>query len=45
MTYMIAGGKTFNMVLSHVDSNDPSTWRSEDALKDMLQHFQGWDSR
>ncbi|KAJ4253438.1 hypothetical protein NW762_010596 [Fusarium torreyae] len=45
MTYSIAGGKTFNLVLSHVDRNDPSTWKLEDTVGDMLQHFKDWDPR
>ena len=43
MTYMIAGGKSFNMVLSHVDHSDPATWRPETALADMRQYFKDWD--
>lgn len=43
MTYTIASGKSFNMVLSHVDHSDPSTWKPETALKDMKEYFSGWD--
>ncbi|KAF2258075.1 2-polyprenyl-6-methoxyphenol hydroxylase [Lojkania enalia] len=43
MTYTIAGGKSFNMVLSHPEDSDPSTWRQETAVADMKAHFQGWD--
>ncbi|KIW56578.1 hypothetical protein PV05_05230 [Exophiala xenobiotica] len=46
MTYMIAGGKSFNMVLSHPDRSDPSTWSSqtpERILSGMRDHFKGWD--
>ncbi|KAK7413357.1 hypothetical protein QQX98_007734 [Neonectria punicea] len=45
MTYSIAGGKSFNMVLSHVDHTDPSTWNPEDAVKDMREHFETWDPK
>ncbi|KAM3070208.1 hypothetical protein ACMFMG_003753 [Clarireedia jacksonii] len=45
MTYTIAAGESFNMVLSHVDTSDPSTWRPENAVKDMQGYFEGWDPR
>ncbi|KAF2402274.1 FAD/NAD(P)-binding domain-containing protein [Trichodelitschia bisporula] len=45
MSYTIAGGSSFNMVLSHPESTDPSTWRQETALSDMRSHFVGWDPR
>jgi salicylate hydroxylase len=45
MTYSIAGGKTFNLVLSHVDHTDPSTWQPENAISDMKEYFHGWDSQ
>ncbi|KAI1627692.1 salicylate hydroxylase [Exophiala viscosa] len=46
MTYTIAGGKAFNMVLSHPDRSDPSTWNSQSPdkiLSGMREHFNGWD--
>ncbi|KAL2817024.1 hypothetical protein BDW59DRAFT_182366 [Aspergillus cavernicola] len=43
MTYTIGAGKEFNMVLSHPDSSDPSTWDGQTALEDMKAEFQGWD--
>lgn len=43
MTYTITGGKSFNMVLSHVDKSDPSTWKNETAVDDMRKEFSGWD--
>ncbi|CAM1506339.1 Fc.00g059800.m01.CDS01 [Cosmosporella sp. VM-42] len=46
MTYTIAAGKSFNMVLSHVDHTNPSTWSqlSQDKiLSDMRAEFGGWD--
>lgn len=43
MTYTIAAGSSFNMVLSHVDKTDPSTWKQESTLDDMKQEFSGWD--
>lgn len=45
MTYCIAGGKSFNMVLSHVDRTDPATWASRDAVKEMRVQFENWDPR
>jgi len=45
MTYTIAGGKTFNLVLSHVDRTDPSTWKPETAVADMKEYFRGWDPK
>lgn len=43
MTYIIAGGKTFNLVLSHVDKTDPSTWKQDNVIQDMRDYFHGWD--
>jgi hypothetical protein len=45
MTYTIGAGKSFNMVLSHPDDTDPSTWDQTTALSDMKSEFQGWDTR
>lgn len=45
MTYCIAGGKSFNMVLSHVDHSDPSTWKQESAVPDMRDYFKDWDPK
>ncbi|KAL7919622.1 hypothetical protein ACQKWADRAFT_315556 [Trichoderma austrokoningii] len=45
MTYTIASGKSFNMVLSHIDHSDPSTWRPETAIDDMRSYFKGWDPK
>lgn len=45
MTYMISGGKTFNMVLSHPESTPPHSWSKSTVLPDMMKHFDGWDSR
>jgi salicylate hydroxylase len=45
MTYSIAAGESFNMVLSHVDTSDSSTWKPENAVKDMQGYFKGWDPR
>lgn len=42
--YMIAGGSTYNLVLSHPESTDPSTWDQSNALGEMHQQFDGWDS-
>lgn len=46
MTYTIAAGKSFNMVLSHPDRSDPASWNQktpEQILSDMRDHFRGWD--
>ena len=45
MSYSIASGKSFNMVLSHRDYSDPSTWRTNTVLEDMRAEFSGWDPR
>lgn len=46
MTYCIAGGQSFNMVLSHRDKGDPTLFgMEEDILGDMRKEFQGWDSQ
>lgn len=45
MTYTIGAGKAFNMVLSHPDETDPSTWDQSTALRDMRAEFGGWDPR
>ena len=43
MTYPIAGGDTFNMVLSHPETEDPAMWDQSKALESMKEHFKGWD--
>lgn len=43
MTYAISGGNTFNMVLSHRDYTEPSTWKSDNILNDIKDEFSGWD--
>lgn len=43
MSYMIAGGATLNLVLSHPDSSDPRNWDQAQAIDDMRKHFEGWD--
>lgn len=45
MTYCIAGGKTFNMVLSHVDHSNPATWSDDTAVSDMRANFAQWDPK
>ncbi|EKJ72042.1 hypothetical protein FPSE_07784 [Fusarium pseudograminearum CS3096] len=45
MTYCIAGGNSFNLVLSHVDHSSPSTWNSETAIQDMQDSFRDWDPK
>jgi hypothetical protein len=46
MTYCIAGGQAFNMVLSHPD-RDAATSTAPDASQDILERIQkefvGWD--
>jgi salicylate hydroxylase len=45
ISYTIAAGKSFNMVLSHVDPTSPSTWKPENAIRDMREYFADWDPR
>lgn len=45
MTYPIASGNAFNMVLSHIDHSDPSTWKAETAIEDMRDYFKDWDAQ
>ena len=45
MSYMIAGGATLNLVLSHPDCSDPRNWDQGQAIDDMRKHFEGWDPR
>ncbi|KAK7437291.1 FAD binding domain-containing protein [Colletotrichum acutatum] len=48
MTYTIAAGESFNMVLSHRDSRNPSTWEQKtqaEILGEMRAEFRGWDSQ
>jgi salicylate hydroxylase len=43
MTYQMAAGAKFNMVLSHIDHSDPSTWTEKYDKDDVLAEFSGWD--
>lgn len=44
MTYCIAGGQSFNMVLSHPDKGDLSIPNSDDEiLANMRKEFEDWD--
>ncbi|OLN94175.1 3-hydroxybenzoate 6-hydroxylase 5 [Colletotrichum chlorophyti] len=48
MAYTTAAGESFNMVLSHRDHRDPSTWQQKTQsviLDDMRAEFRGWDRR
>ncbi|TDZ35235.1 FAD-dependent monooxygenase OpS4 [Colletotrichum spinosum] len=48
MTYTIAAGESFNMVLSHRDHRDPSAWQcrsQQEMLEDMRAEFAGWDQQ
>lgn len=47
MTYPIASGKSFNMVLSHPqpDIEEGSLNSLPDTLREMREHFAGWDER
>lgn len=45
MTYPIASGKSFNMVLSHPQSDNDSTNSLPEILEEMRRHFKGWDER
>lgn len=41
--YMIAGGSTYNLVLSHPETSDPETWDQSTAIDEMHRQFDGWD--
>ncbi|KAL8407053.1 hypothetical protein RB596_005523 [Gaeumannomyces avenae] len=46
MTYTIAGGKSFNMVLSHPDKPGPPSpypQSQEETLRDMQREYEDWD--
>ncbi|CAK7198347.1 hypothetical protein SEUCBS139899_001008 [Sporothrix eucalyptigena] len=46
MTYTIAGGNSFNLVLSHYDPSDPKDWPKmslETVLSNMRREFEDWD--
>ncbi|KAF2751899.1 FAD/NAD(P)-binding domain-containing protein [Sporormia fimetaria CBS 119925] len=43
MTYLINNGKSFNMVLSHPSTTDPSTWSQETDIQEVRRQFSGWD--
>ena len=43
MTYTIAGGKSFNIVLNHAEDTDPSTWNQDSNIQDMREQFGDWD--
>lgn len=45
MSYPIAGGMSYNMVLSHPETSDPTTWNQQDSLAAMKKEFRGWDPR
>lgn len=47
MTYTIASGKSFNMVLSHRDDSDPTTWPTDpdERLAQMRSYYADWDPR
>ena len=46
MSYSIAGGGLFNLVLSHRDLSDHTEWSKlsqEEVIRDMQKEFDGWD--
>jgi salicylate hydroxylase len=45
MTYTIAAGESFNMVLSHIDRSDPATWTGKFTNEAIQHEFRGWDSQ
>ncbi len=45
MSYCIAGGSSFNMVINYIDHSDPSTWQKGKEIKEMRQVFKGWDPK
>lgn len=45
MSYTIAAGKSFNLVLSHIDKSDPSTWTHRFNKELIMDEFSGWDPK
>lgn len=46
MTYPIASGKSFNMVLSHPEDTDRELPKDQsEIIKEMTNHFLGWDGQ
>ncbi|KAK5674170.1 hypothetical protein LTR17_027815, partial [Elasticomyces elasticus] len=45
MSYLVAGGQSLNMVLSHPEKSNPATWKTDSVLADMKAQFNGWDTR
>ncbi|KAF2999653.1 hypothetical protein E8E13_000156 [Curvularia kusanoi] len=43
MSYTIASGQSLNLVLSHIDHSDPSTWSKTYAKEQIMEEFSGWD--
>ena len=43
MTYPIASGKSFNLVLSHPYEGSQESQTLEEILQEMRQNFEGWD--
>lgn len=43
MSYTIAAGESLNLVLSHVDHSDPTTWTQTFAKEHIQKEFCGWD--
>ncbi|OAP60201.1 hypothetical protein AYL99_05203 [Fonsecaea erecta] len=43
MTYSIAGGRLYNMVLTHPEPNEPEKWNQANALAEMKSVYTGWD--
>ena len=45
MSYSIAGGETYNLVITIPEPHDPSEWDVDDSssIEKMQSYFQGWD--
>lgn len=43
MSYMIAGGKRFNIVLSYPDNSNTATWNKGEVADELKARFTGWD--
>ena len=44
MSYMIAGGRTFNLVLCHTEHRPVSEWGDAVQIRrEMLENYKGWD--
>ena len=45
MSYSVAGGKTYNLVVTVPEQRDPKEWTKEEcfSVKKMQSYFKDWD--